>query len=240
MIERWKQTVWTPAIESELFAGTLKTTADGNVKYGLIGADIGFLSILSMEDFAPGDEDDAAALEEALDEAMALFKGAKAVIVDVSINDGGEDVLARATASRFAAERTLVYSKSAGDAPGARPQPIYLEPSRRARYTGPVYLLTSNVTVSAAEIFTMAMRALPNVTHVGQRTRGSLSDVLTKRLPNGWFVTLSNEVYLDAAGKGWEGLGIAPTVPIPVFTGGEADAAGSHARAVRAIVAGVE
>jgi carboxyl-terminal processing protease len=87
----------------------------------------------------------------------------------------------------------------------------------------------------------MAMRALPNVTHVGQRTRGSLSDVLTKRLPNGWFVTLSNEVYLDGAGKGWEGLGIPPTVPVAVFTGQDKDdAAVSHERAVRAIVAGVE
>ena len=220
---------------------TAHVTANGNIKYGLIDGHVGYLSLLSMEDFAPGDDDDAAALEQALDQAMALFEGAKAVIVDVSTNDGGEDVLARAIAARFAAERTLVYSKSAGDAPGAHPQPIFLEPSPRPRYTGPVYLLTSNVTVSAAEIFSMAMRALPNVTHVGQRTRGSLSDVLTKRLPNGWFVTLSNEVYLDGAGKGWEGLGIPPTVPVAVFTGQDKDdAAVSHERAVRGIVAGVE
>jgi carboxyl-terminal processing protease len=71
--------------------------------------------------------------------------------------------------------------------------------------------------VSAAEIFTMAMRALPNVTHVGQTTRGSLSDQLTKRLPNGWRLTLSNEVYLDATGAAWEGIGIPPEVPIQVF-----------------------
>jgi carboxyl-terminal processing protease len=235
MIERWKQTVLTPAIADELFDGTLKTTANGNVKYGLIHGDIGYLGLLSMEEFDAGDADEAA-LNDALDEAMTRFEGAKAVIVDVSLNDGGEDTLARAIAARFAAKRTLVYSKFAGDAPDAVPQPIYVEPSSEPRFTGPVYLITSNVTVSAAEVFTLAMRALPNVTHVGQRTRGSLSDVLTKRLPNGWFVTLSNEIYRDADGKAWEGAGIPPTVTIPLFTGSD-DAASSHAKAVRAVVA---
>ena len=235
MIERWKRSVWTPEIEDELFSGTLETTANGNIKYGLVGDDIGFLGILAMEDFAKGNGDDAAALEKALDDALEAFEDAKAVIVDVSLNDGGEDVLARAIAARFAAKRTLAYSKFAGEVPGATPQPIAVEPGGRHRFTGPVYLMTSNVTVSAAEIFAIAMRALPNVTHVGQTTRGSLSDVLTKRLPNGWFVTLSNEVYLDADGKAWEGQGVAPTVAIPVFADG-ADAAQSHAMAVRAVV----
>jgi carboxyl-terminal processing protease len=191
-----------------------------------------------MVDFSRGD-DDAEALGRALDEAMALFEGARAVIVDVSMNDGGEDVLARAVAARFAAKRTLAYSKYAGDAPGATPQAIYLEPAVAPRYLGPVYLLTSNVTVSAAEILTMAMRALPNVTHVGQATRGSLSDMLAKRLPNGWSVTLSNEVYLDADGKRWEARGVPPAVAIPVFTAAD-DPSASHARALRALVARID
>ncbi len=93
-----------------LLGETAHTTANGNIKYGLIGGDIGYLSLLSMEDFDAGDADEAA-LNEALDEAMELFEGAKAVIVDVSLNDGGEDRLARAIAARFAAKRTLAYSK---------------------------------------------------------------------------------------------------------------------------------
>ena len=96
-------------------------------------------------------------------------------------------------------------------------------------------MLTSNVTVSAAEIFTMAMRALSNVTHAGQATRGALSDELTKRLPNGWRVTLSNEIYLDAAGKAWEGAGVPPKLAIPVFKETE-DAAQTHLQAVRVVV----
>jgi carboxyl-terminal processing protease len=233
MVERWKQRVWALEIEDELFSETLMTKANGNVKYGLIDNDIGFLAILAMGDFGRGD--DGVALDKALDKAMERFKDARAVIVDVTVNEGGEDILARKIAARFAAKRTLVYSKFAGDAPGAAPQAIYLDPARGPRYLGPVYLLTSNVTLSAAEIFTLAMRALPNVTHMGERTRGSLSDELVKRLPNGWRLTLSNEVYLDADGKGWEGSGIPPAILVPVFPQG-ADPAASHAGAVRAVV----
>jgi len=225
MLERWKKRVWTKDFENKLLGDSARIAGNGNIRYGLIDGDIGFLSILSMDDFASGDGDDAAALGEALNAALALFKEARAVIVDASINDGGQDILARQIAARFTEKRTLAYSKYAGDDPGARPQAIYVEPSDQPRYTGPVYLMTSNVTVSAAEIFTMAMRALPNVTHVGQTTRGSLSDVLTKRLPNGWKVTLSNEVYIDAAGKAWEGLGIPPQTPIQVFAQSEPPAA---------------
>jgi carboxyl-terminal processing protease len=79
-----------------------------------------------------------------------------------------------------------------------------------------VYVLTSNVSVSSAETFTMAMRALPHVTHVGQRTRGAFSE-LSRRLPNGWFVVLSNEIFVDADGKAWEGVGIPPHMPLQVF-----------------------
>ena len=234
MLERWKQAVWTKASIAKLLGNTARSAADGNIRYGMIDGDIGFLSVLSMADFAEDGRSDAAALDEALDDALALFKRATAVIVDVSINDGGHDRLARQIAARFAENRTLAYSKYPGDAPGSSPQAVYIEPSDRLRYTGPVYLQTSNVTVSAAEIFTMAMRALPNVKHVGQATRGSLSDQLTKRLPNGWRVTLSNEVYLDAAGEAWEGIGILPTIPIEVFS--EREQPATLVPAVRAVV----
>jgi carboxyl-terminal processing protease len=233
-LERWKRAVWTNESVKELLGGTARRAANGNIRYGLIDGDIGFLSVLSMADFAESGRGDAAALNRALDDALALFKGAAAVIVDVSLNDGGHDRLARQLAARFAGSRTLAYSKYPGDAPGSRPQAVHIEPSDRLRYTGPVYLLTSNVTVSAAEIFTMAMRALPNVTHVGQTTRGSLSDQLTKRLPNGWRLTLSNEVYLDADGAAWEGIGIPPEIPVEVFS--EQQQPATVVPAVRAVV----
>jgi carboxyl-terminal processing protease len=210
--------MWTTEALESLLGDTAQTAGNGNIKYGLIDGDIGLLIIEAMGEFAGIDADraDAAALDEALDRAMALFEGAAAVIVDVSINDGGSDTFARQIASRFAQKRTLAYSRYAGDVPRSRPQRTYIVPSERPRYAGPVYVLTSNVSVSSAETFTMAMRALPHVTHVGQRTRGAFSE-LSRRLPNGWFVVLSNEIFVDADGKAWEGAGIPPHMRMQVF-----------------------
>jgi carboxyl-terminal processing protease len=89
--------------------------------------------------------------------------------------------------------------------------------SPRARYLGPVYLVTSDVTVSAGEVFTLYMRALPNVTHVGATTRGALSDMIEKPLPNGWSLALACEIYRDPAGENYEVRGIPPKVPFEVF-----------------------
>ncbi len=36
-------------------------------------------------------------------------------------------------------------------------------------------------------------------------------------LPNGWAVTLSNEIYLDHEGVCWEVAGIPPEIEIPIF-----------------------
>jgi carboxyl-terminal processing protease len=235
MRERWETDYWTRDIGETLLGGAGHEVAGGNIKFGLIDNDIGFLSIRSMDDFADDEhKGEFSALDTAMDGAMALFKAAKAVIVDISLNDGGYDTLGRHIAGRFASERTLGYYKKAGDASGDRPQAIYIEPSERARYTGPVYLITSNFTLSAAEVFTICMRALANVTHVGEATRGALSDELTKPLPNGWSLTLSNEVYQDADGMAWEGSGIPPKVPIEVFSRG--DVTVGHVRAVRAVI----
>jgi carboxyl-terminal processing protease len=155
-------------------------------------------------------------LEKALDDAMTSFGGAEAVIVDVSENGGGLDSFARLIARRFAATPTVGYTKHAGDFAGAAPQEIVLQPPARPGFVGPVYLITGQETASAAEVFALAMRALPNVVHLGEATDGSLSDELWKTLPNGWTLSLSNEIYLDTDGVLWEGRGIQPEILLPV------------------------
>jgi len=202
---------WNPAVIEELLGDTAETALDGEMTYGLIDGDIGYLSIRSMSGYSHREAD------RATEKALELFRDAKAVIVDVSRNDGGYDMSAKRIAGHFARERTLAYSKYAGDSSVAvEPQPNYLEPRGDNYFAGPVYLLTSETTVSAAEIFVMAMRALPNVTQIGETTDGSLSDILSKPLPNGWLLNLSNEVYLDSNGAAWEGKGIPPKITFDV------------------------
>ena len=178
-----------------------------------------------------GDED---AFHAALDQALTAFRGAREVIVDVTNNRGGTDGLAQQIAGRFAAGRRLAYTKVAYGARDVEPQPFHVEPSKRARYVGPVYLLTSDVTLSAAEVFALYMRALPNVVHIGGTTRGAFSDMIEKPLPNGWTLNLSAEIYRDPQGRSHEVRGLAPQVEREVFP--PSNLTGGHARAVLALM----
>jgi C-terminal processing protease CtpA/Prc len=71
--------------------------------------------------------------------------------------------------------------------------------------------------VSAAETFTQALiNREPAVTRVGQNTQGVFSDVLGRRLPNGWRFGLPNERFVTN-GKSYDGPDIPPTIAVPVF-----------------------
>jgi C-terminal processing protease CtpA/Prc len=91
---------------------------------------------------------------------------------------------------------------------------VFLDPTDNVdlAYDGDVILLTSRSTVSAAEIFTMSMMQLPQVTLMGRPTSGELSDILARELPNGWQIGLSNEVYAAPDGVVYEIVGIPPHV----------------------------
>ena len=202
--------------------------------WGRIG-DIGYINLLSMERLSQEEfSGDKIVMDAALDEALAAFAGTRAVIVDVSYNLGGYDGVSRIAAAKFADQQRLAYTKLAVGAQEVAHQPFYVTPSKRNRYLGPVYLLTSDVTVSAGEIFTLLMRALPNVVHVGQKTRGALSDKFEKRLPNNWRIEMPMEIYYDPKGQNYEVRGIPPEQELEVFP--PDNLAGAHARAVSALI----
>ncbi|MCB2097244.1 MAG: S41 family peptidase [Parvularculaceae bacterium] len=232
--------IWGDGIGEDLLAGKGVSAGNGWIQYGLVAPDVGYVATFTSGGFAARDFSDPlgdlAILETALDEALDLFSAAnaRAVILDASMNHGGHDFISRAMAARFAAAPVSAYSKFAADADDPYRTDIMITPAEGRRFTGPVYLLTSNITVSAAEILTLSMRALPNVTHVGAATRGAFSDILEKPLPNGWLLTVSNEVYADAAGAVWEGRGAPPEIVLTVFT--PEDPAGAHSAAVRRLV----
>lgn len=215
---------WTRDIGSELVTGELTPIGDNRVKYGLIGNDIAYLSVATTGRglwYALDDDD-------AIERARRLFSGRRALVIDVSKNFGGADSVARRLASLFTKTRVVAYYKYAGDGAGETPQPITVTPTKGPLlFDGPIYLITSRSTISAAEILVMCLRALPNVVHIGAATRGSLSDVLNKPLANGWSISLSNEVYLDADRKAWEGRGIPPHIAFNVYR--DRSAAGSNA-----------
>jgi carboxyl-terminal processing protease len=78
------------------------------------------------------------------------------------------------------------------------------------------------------------MRALPNVVHVGDTTRGAFSDLIEKPLPNGWSLALPAEIYRDPAGRSYEVQGLPPHVKREIFP--PDDLSGGHARCVLSVM----
>ena len=203
---------------------------EGRLSWGRLNDATGYLELTSMAGFAATTEGDLAALAPALDSALAGMRATTRLVLDLAQNRGGDDRVARLLASRFADRRRPVYTKVPYRRPASERQQFFLVPSR-ATYPGRVHLLTSSVTVSAAEVAVHCLKALPQVTHWGEPTRGALSDRLTLSLPNGWLLSLSNEIYRNHSGFCAEGIGIAPERPVPVFSAD--DLFHGHARAVR-------
>lgn len=228
---------WLQAYREGILTGVLqgrgRQAANNRIFWGRVD-DIGYLNIVTMGAFARNAApDDPRPGDAVLDEAMTAFAGAKAVIVDVSNNRGGYDTIGRRVAARFTDQSRLAYSKIAVGAK-APLQPVEVEPAAGPRFTGPVYLVTSDVTVSAGETFTLMMKALPNVKQVGGTTHGAYSDQLPKPLPNGWAVGLPAELYKAPDGHDVEGKGLAPDTPMAIFP--ENDLAGGHAKAIQALI----
>jgi carboxyl-terminal processing protease len=205
--------------------------AQETITWGWAAPGVGYINIAAMylqpplrQDGSPGEPyslpDELAMVDEAMTRALRDLNGAKAMIVDARFNDGGADAFALRILGYLTRERLVAFTKKAVHGTGhTEAQPVYIEPVGASPFLGPVSYLQSGSTISAAEIFSLGMMALPNVTMIGTRTYGVLSDVLSKPLPNGWDVGMSNEIYTAVDGKVYEGIGIPPDVVVPVAPG---------------------
>ncbi len=222
-LRTWRRAYWEEDIAQTILGDAGVMAANDFIQYGIIGGDVGYIAFYTVGGFASRQFDDPTGdlivLDAVLEDALARFEaaGVRGVILDLSVNLGGYDFISRAIAGRFTSADALAYSKSPADADTPYSHEAFVHPAEGRRFTGRVYVLTSDVTVSGGETLTLSLRGLPNITHAGATTRGALSDVLAKTLPNGWVVTMSNEIYRDHEGVAWEGIGIAPQLPLEVF-----------------------
>ncbi len=214
--------LYQKVLKNDYLNGRLEHALDAQVMWGAIEGSTAYFRVDSMSDldyWAHTSADDLAALEPVLNEMLADVGHLPGMIVDVRLNGGGHDAVALAIASRFA-DRTRVFgSKRPHDKGGETTRhDLVLSPARGPRYQGPVVVLVSAETASAAEIFALAMRSLPQVTLVGEPTNGIFSDELYRSLPNGWLVSLSNEIYAGPDGEVFEAVGIPPDVVTPFLS----------------------
>jgi hypothetical protein len=187
------------------------------VLYGRVG-DTGYITILAEGGWAEGLTEDTPAREHAetaaaeLDQILAAIGDVRTMIIDLRVNSGGFDAVAFEVLSRFSNERRLAYRKHARS---TAPYDVFIEPSARRRFEGPVAVLIGANTVSAGETLALGLAALPQAQLIGQPTRGIMSDAIPKTLPNGWTYTLSIESTYTPEGELVEARGVQPDDATP-------------------------
>lgn len=205
--------------------GPVRKFCNDQIQYGQVDNATGYLRILSFGGYAKNGNyaQRLEALESALDEIFSDTQ-IRALIIDLRLSFGGDDPLGLAIASRLTTNEYLAYSKAARANSDGRDrwtpgQPIMVRPSARPGFRGPIVELIGPVARSAAETFTQAlMSRTPHVTRIGENTQGVFSDVLERKLPNGWTFYLPNEVFRTPQGTTFDGTGIPPDIEVPVFT----------------------
>jgi hypothetical protein len=89
----------------------------------------------------------------------------------------------------------------------------HVEPQKPA-YRGPVYVLTSRWTASAAEPLTYLLQATGRATLLGQPTAGAMLSPETFPFGDGWELVIPTAEYFTADGTRLEGRGVTPDVPV--------------------------
>jgi carboxyl-terminal processing protease len=136
------------------------------------------------------------------------LSNSKSVIIDLRFNGGGYETVALKLLSYFVDEPKHVLSVKAKKGNGFTKEQEYILKPSKDKYAGQVFLLTSKRTASAAEIFALGARAYPKIKSYGSETNGIFSEILWKKLPNGWEFSLSNEIYSDSLGHEYEIIGV--------------------------------
>lgn len=187
------------------------------IETATLAGNIGYVRINRLADLAPNASESTdllqamAALQQDVERSQRAMQEVKqrlghtqGMIIDLRFNLGGSDAVALAIASHFNNQPRVIGSKGVKTV-----QPIHLA-AQATPYQQPVRVLVGGATTSAAEVFTLALKALPQAQVLGEATQGSLSDVLVHQLPNGWQLHLSNEVYRDPSGALLEVKGVQP------------------------------
>ncbi len=189
--------------------------ADPRLRFGLLPENIGYLFV---EDFL--DAGGLPAFVTTLDAVLDELAGTRGLIVDLRFNPGGVDANSLAFLERLLPpERTLAYVRErrlTGPLPGAFDTPDIqrLAPRENPFHRRPLVFLTGADTASAAETVLLAVIGSPRVVQIGEASAGVFSNLLLRYYPNGWFSTLSNELFHSLDGVSYEQRGIPPHLPI--------------------------
>ncbi|WP_291272093.1 S41 family peptidase [Geothrix sp.] len=161
---------------------------------------------------------------EAADQFMEAFPGiskAKALILDVRANGGGNSSVGYRILATLAKEPFFGTTWATRDYKPAfraweRPRQVYrqspspMPPDGARHFPGPVAVLTSPATYSAAEDFSVAFVAMKRGLVIGEPTGGSTGQPLFIRLPGGGSARICTKRDTFPDGKPFVGVGVQP------------------------------
>lgn len=180
---------------------------DEFLSWGHLEPDVGYLRIHHF---------DGSGAPATLERAFATLADVDSLVIDIRDTPGGRDGIAAEIAGCFATESTPFLTIRLRNGPERDdfddPIRYTVEPDPRCAWDRPAALLTDVFTVSAGEVFSLAMKDLPGVVHMGERTTGSFSDVIGRELPNGWLYGVSIGDWRDEDDVSYEGRGVVPEV----------------------------
>lgn len=205
-------------ISENLLGGRGEKVANDKIEFGDLTSDIGYLHIHSFTGFANGTrQQQLDTLDFHMSRIIQSFERKKAIIVDVAFNFGGYDAAGLTISSYFTDRPVKVYTKyTFGDGRFDEGTPYHVYPALACQFTKPVYLLTTDITRSAAESFAMQMKSLPHVKLVGTNSLGTISDMLGKSIGE-FYLTLSNEKYVSPGNAVYEVDGVRVDIPLTIF-----------------------
>ncbi len=202
-----------------------------NVNYGFDKLErmTGNVGYLEIRGFMPVAMMKATALN-----AMRFLGNSDALIIDLRRNGGGEPAAVALLSTWLFPKGKKVHLNDLWWRDGNRTEHFYTDPKLNVpRFTGPVYVLTSKRTFSAAEEFTYNLKQLKRATQVGETTGGGANPGEGVTLNPNFGVFMPTGRAINPITKdNWEGKGNVPEVP----TSADAALGTAHKLALKALL----
>ena len=181
--------------------------------YKVLDDNIGYLAIESF------DNSISRGRLSAMFNTMALCNG---LIIDIRNNGGGNISASEFLASHFTEKKVTVgyscYKAGPGHNDFSKLYKNELSPAKEdMRWIKPTVVITNRGCFSTANDFAYVMKALDNVTLVGDTTGGGGGLPMSSELPNGWIVRFSSAPSFDADMNHVE-FGVAPDIRLDDMT----------------------
>jgi hypothetical protein len=152
--------------------------------------------------------DDITGMNTIMRKVINDLSDTKKIILDLRFNGGGEDMVGLTALSHFVDSKKTVFHKKNRMGESYTPSYTYELLPEEKTYKGELYILQSHWSASATEVLLLSSMAYENIKRLGSSSEGIFSDILDKKLPNGWKFGLSNQIYEDNSGHSYEAKGI--------------------------------